>query len=149
MWAWGDNFSGELGDGTTTNRLTPVQVVGLSGVTGIAAGSFANAGGVFGLALLPDGTLRAWGATAPGIAGQHRLPHGNPATPDGSEFFLDAAVTRPQSFQFALVVWGCKGSGGDFEPDHGERDHGGLADLDHRWPVQRERRARIRAQAGR
>ncbi len=36
---WGDNTVGQLGDSTTTQRLTPVQVVGLTtGVTAIAAG---------------------------------------------------------------------------------------------------------------
>ena len=36
---WGDNTFGELGDGTTTTRLTPVAVRGLgSGVAAIAAG---------------------------------------------------------------------------------------------------------------
>jgi alpha-tubulin suppressor-like RCC1 family protein len=36
VWAWGWNFNGELGDGTTTMRTTPVQVAGLTGVTQIA-----------------------------------------------------------------------------------------------------------------
>ena len=38
VWAWGFNLYGQLGDGTTTNRFTPVQVSGLSGVQSIAAG---------------------------------------------------------------------------------------------------------------
>jgi alpha-tubulin suppressor-like RCC1 family protein len=27
LWAWGGNSRGQLGDGTTENRLTPIRVV--------------------------------------------------------------------------------------------------------------------------
>ncbi len=47
--AWGLNTAGQLGDGTTTTRTTPVPVAGLSGVTAIAAGYNHR------LALLGDG----------------------------------------------------------------------------------------------
>jgi alpha-tubulin suppressor-like RCC1 family protein len=55
VWAWGLNFVGELGDGTKTNRATPVQVPGLAGVTQVAAGTLHS------LALRSDGTVWAWG----------------------------------------------------------------------------------------
>jgi alpha-tubulin suppressor-like RCC1 family protein len=56
VYAWGGNGKGQLGDGTTTERHTPVQVAGLTGVTAIAAG-----GDGTGYALKSDGTVYAWG----------------------------------------------------------------------------------------
>lgn len=58
----GNDF-GQLGDGTTTDRYTPVQVQGLSGVVAVAAGSDHS------LALKSDGTLWAWGYNGYGQLG--------------------------------------------------------------------------------
>src|SRR5690606_16607183 len=61
VWAWGWNNSGQLGAGTTTNRLAPVQVKGdvgngyLTDVVAVAAGYDHS------LALKSDGTVWAWG----------------------------------------------------------------------------------------
>src|SRR5216684_121029 len=52
---WGLNQFGQLGDGTTTTRLTPVQVSGLTNVLSVAAGNLHTC------ALLADGTVRCWG----------------------------------------------------------------------------------------
>lgn len=38
LWGMGSNDNGELGDGTTTNRTTPVEIVS-SGVVSVATGS--------------------------------------------------------------------------------------------------------------
>lgn len=57
VWAWGSNEYGQLGDGTTTNRTSPVQVSGISNATQIT-GSIASA-----YAMLADGRLAAWGST--------------------------------------------------------------------------------------
>jgi len=54
-WAWGDNYSGQLGNGTKKSRKIPVKVSNLKGVTAIAGGDFHS------LALKNDGTVWAWG----------------------------------------------------------------------------------------
>jgi len=55
VWAWGNNGNGQLGDGTTTQQNTPIQVPGLSNVIAVAAGRFHS------LALKSDGTVWSWG----------------------------------------------------------------------------------------
>jgi alpha-tubulin suppressor-like RCC1 family protein len=64
VWAWGLNSAGQLGIGTPdTNKVTPVQIPGLSGVTAIDAGYDHS------LALKSDGTVWAWGYNAYGQLG--------------------------------------------------------------------------------
>lgn len=55
VWSWGVNQYGELGDGTTTERLAPVQVRGLTDVVAVAAGNYHS------VALRRDGTVWTWG----------------------------------------------------------------------------------------
>jgi hypothetical protein len=55
VMAWGDNQSGELGNGTLTDSNVPVPVTGLTKVTAISAG------GQFALALKANGTVSSWG----------------------------------------------------------------------------------------
>ncbi|MEY4667883.1 MAG: hypothetical protein RL518_582 [Pseudomonadota bacterium] len=61
---WGNNTAGQLGDGTTTQRLQPVEVVGLSsGVKSIGVGNS------FSCALLMNGQVRCWGDNSGGQLG--------------------------------------------------------------------------------
>jgi alpha-tubulin suppressor-like RCC1 family protein len=73
VWAWGSNYSGQLGDGTTSGpeicddhgpcSTTPLRVSGLAGMTAIAAG------GGHSLARKSDGTVWAWGGNNYGQLG--------------------------------------------------------------------------------
>jgi len=38
IWAWGLNDLGQLGDGTLTNRMSPVKTADLAGATDLAGG---------------------------------------------------------------------------------------------------------------
>lgn len=63
MWAWGANSFGQLGDGTTTGRTSPVQLTSLTNITAIAAGDYHS------LALRADGVLMTWGRNSNGQLG--------------------------------------------------------------------------------
>jgi alpha-tubulin suppressor-like RCC1 family protein len=55
LWAWGRNDSGQLGDGSTLARTSPVTVALMTGVVSVAAGYD------WAIALKSDGTVWAWG----------------------------------------------------------------------------------------
>ncbi len=63
LWAWGNNGDGQLGDGTTTSRSTPVMITGVTNVKSVAAGYDHT------VVLTTDGKVYAWGNNSNGQLG--------------------------------------------------------------------------------
>jgi alpha-tubulin suppressor-like RCC1 family protein len=108
---WGSNFSGQLGDGTNTNRNAPVDVVGLSwGVSAVAAGSEHTC------ALVAGGT-RCWGANFSGQLGNATSAnHNSPVEVRGLSSGIAAIAAGAEhtcalDLAGAMRCWGSNHSG--------------------------------------
>ena len=84
---WGNNEEGQLGDGTTTNRLTAREVTGLSsGALAVAAGSN------HGCAVLGDRSVKCWGYNVRGQLGNGSVSAFEPF-PTTVGFLLPQVIT--------------------------------------------------------
>jgi alpha-tubulin suppressor-like RCC1 family protein len=63
VWAWGNNWHGQLGNGTKNSSSSPREVAGLSDIVALAAGMGHS------FALAKDGSIRAWGYNDDGELG--------------------------------------------------------------------------------
>jgi alpha-tubulin suppressor-like RCC1 family protein len=109
---WGQNGEGQLGDGTTTNRSTPVAVSGLtSGATAIAAGDFHSC------AVTTAGETLCWGFNQSGQLGDGTTTNSNvPVHVSGLSsgvIAITAGVLHTCALTTAgeALCWGWNGSG--------------------------------------
>jgi len=110
VWCWGNNENGQLGDGTTTDRVTPVVVIS-SGISMVSAGSDHTC------ALTTGGAVLCWGWNYNGQLGNGQtidslVPVAVPALASGA-----TAISADGNFSCALTssggvkCWGFNVSG--------------------------------------
>jgi hypothetical protein len=112
LWCWGNNFSGQLGDGTTTNSPVPVQVSGHATDWATVTG-----GGDGTCAVKTDHTLWCWGLNFAGQLGDGTTTN-SPVPVQVSGHATDwATVTAGQDYTCAektgrtVWCWGINSSG--------------------------------------
>jgi alpha-tubulin suppressor-like RCC1 family protein len=112
IWTWGYNGNGQLGDGTTTNRSSPVSAMGgFNNWCQVSAGFFQN------MAVRTNGTAWGWGGGAVGVLGDgFTVARSSPVSVVGG--FTDWCQVST-SYQHTVAVrrsgsawaWGNNGSG--------------------------------------
>jgi alpha-tubulin suppressor-like RCC1 family protein len=125
VWAWGENWSGELGDGSIQDRSTPVQVSSLTGVVAVAAGSDHSLA-VAAIPLsapkppvkvrthlnAPGGVILVWddtSSTETSYSVQRRLGTGtfttiSPSLPPNTTTFTDTSATQLTNYTYRVIA---------------------------------------------
>ncbi len=110
VWAWGANWAGQLGDGTTEDRSLPVQVTEAANITMVSAGCDHV------LARRADGTVLAWGSNEGGQLGDGTTEgHPVPAPVPGLNGVVGIAAGCGSSFAVkadgTVQAWGANYNG--------------------------------------
>lgn len=102
LWGWGLNTSGQLGDGTITTRLSPVQI-------GASSWMSVNAGGTHTLARTVEQKLFAWGAGL-GVGDLYNANRSSPVQIGVGSTFIDTGSSLSYSAAIRsdnrLYMWG-------------------------------------------
>ena len=109
LWGWGLNWWGTLGDGTSTDQVSPVQI-GSSAWSDVAAGVY------YTLGIKSDGTLWAWGFNDNGQVGNNDPNYATVTTPtkiSTESGWLKVSTTYGSSMALksggAVFAWGYGG----------------------------------------
>ncbi|WP_206537937.1 InlB B-repeat-containing protein, partial [Bifidobacterium coryneforme] len=117
LYAWGDNTNGQLGDGTTTRRTTPVRVAKPDGTDTTFTWVQAAAGRTHSAAVGSDGQLYTWGDNTQGQLGdgttsqrtrpvKAALPRGTDSTFTWVRAAADDGYTMALGSDDNLYAWG-------------------------------------------
>jgi alpha-tubulin suppressor-like RCC1 family protein len=108
LFAWGLNNAGQLGDGTTVNKSSPIQI-GSSSWTAVAAGAS------YTMALRSGGTLFTWGLNSSGQLGDGTTINKSVVTQIGSASWIAISTEGSHSTGLSdaniLYAWGLNSSG--------------------------------------
>ncbi len=111
-YCWGYNSSGELGDGTTTQRLTPVAVAGGLHFVGVSAGDGFTCG------LTDAGAAYCWGHNSMGSLGDGTFTQRlTPVPVTGGLTFTALGTAFGNACGLAASIMYCWGGGGNYLGD--------------------------------
>jgi alpha-tubulin suppressor-like RCC1 family protein len=110
LYAWGANGSGQLGQGNTINRLSPVQVGALTNWAQISAGFSTT------VAIKSDGTMWSWGTNYSGQLGLNDIIARSSPVQVGSDTnwakaYTSSASTAAIRTTGTLWMWGVNNAG--------------------------------------
>ena len=85
VWCWGSNATGQLGNGTIQDSMTPVKVSTLGPATDVSAGQSDNAVSAFNHACAVETTSQVfcWGSNTFGELGRGTISQDNPSAVPG------------------------------------------------------------------
>jgi alpha-tubulin suppressor-like RCC1 family protein len=121
LWTWGTNNYGQLGDGTTTNRLSPVQIGTDSDWEAIGAGQY------YSVAVKDNGHLFSWGINEYGQIGNGTYTNQLSPLQIGTDTWAKISIAQANTLALrsdgTIWAWGNNeegqigdGSGDDYVP---------------------------------